>query len=121
MKNAAVPLLLLAAFFLPGCQTTARDPAPAARKTAAVYTRSPDLIVGHILAVDQARGTAIVDLMPDAPPLALIARTELVARTRTLHPTARLTVTRYRRGSTLAAKIVAGEPAMDDEVVWRSP
>ena len=123
MNRAAVPLLLLAAFFLPGCGTSPapKAAAPKAAESADTFTRSPDLLVGHVLAVDRARGTAIVDLAPDAPASALCEGAELVARTRDLHPAARLAVTRYLRGRTLGVTILAGDPAVDDEVVWHLP
>ena len=123
MNRAAVPLLLLAAFFLPGCATPSlpEDAASRVAESADTFTRSPYRLVGHVLAVDRARGTAIVDLAPDAPASALCEGAELVARTRDLHPAARLAVTRYLRGRTLGVTILAGDPAVDDEVVWHLP
>ena len=82
---------------------------------------SQNLLVGRVLAVDFARGFAFVDLASTAPAAALADGAELVARTDDLRETARLRASRYVRGRTLGAKIVSGQPAPGNEVVWPTP
>lgn len=130
MKNAALPLPLLAAFFfalLAGCShvgptSSAAPSAPTATyrpaaEPAHTYAPSPHVIVGYILDIDEARGFAVVDLTADPLPTALAPGTELSVRTRDLKTTARLTVTRFLRGHTLGATIATGLPAVGEEVV----
>ena len=71
--------------------------------------------------LDLAQGFAFVDLTPDAPAAALGEGTELVARTLEFRETGRLRASRYVRGRTLGAKILSGQPAKGDEVVWQAP
>jgi hypothetical protein len=82
---------------------------------------SPRLIVGRIIAVDVPAGSAFIALASDAPPAALADGTELIARTLALQETARLQASRHVRGRTLGARIVSGQPSVDDEVVWLAP
>lgn len=82
---------------------------------------SPRLIVGRIIAVDEAERFAFVDLASDAPKGALIEGTELLVRTLELADKGRLQASAYVRGRTLGTKIVAGQPSPGDEVVWLAP
>ena len=82
---------------------------------------SPRLMVGRVLDIDLAQGFAFVDLAADAPSVALVEGTELISRTLDFRETARLRASRYVRGRTLGAKIVSGQPAPEDEVVWQAP
>ncbi|MEO7347031.1 MAG: hypothetical protein ABIZ49_08405 [Opitutaceae bacterium] len=82
---------------------------------------SPHLIVGRVLAVDVALGSAIIDLASDAPPAALVEAVELLTRTLDLRSTGRLRTSRYLRGRTLGTTILSGEPSPGDEVVWLAP
>jgi hypothetical protein len=79
---------------------------------------SQNLLVGRVIAIDAANGLAFIELSSAAPPAALAEGAELVARTEDLRPTARLTASRYVRGRTLGAKILSGQPAPGNEVVW---
>jgi hypothetical protein len=82
---------------------------------------SPRIIVGRIVAVDRAQGFAFVELASDAPSAALVDGSELISRTANLDVTGRLRSSRYVRGRTLGTKIVEGQPAPSDEVVWLAP
>jgi len=82
---------------------------------------SPRLIVGRITAVDTARGFAFVELASEAPAVALVADTELIARTLDLRETARLRASRYLRGRMLGTTVAQGRPRIGDEVVWLAP
>lgn len=74
-----------------------------------------------MLSVDRERGFAFVDLVAEAPPEALSAGAELVARTLDLRETGHLRASPYVRGKTLGARILSGQPSPGDEVVWRVP
>lgn len=124
MKLTATVFALAVISFLTGCRHTA--PAkPAATATAALAADallpSPRLIIGRIIAIDATRGFAFVELAADAPPAALADGTELITRTLELRETGRLRTSRYLRGRTLGTKIVGGQPASDNEVVWLAP
>ncbi|HVS52793.1 MAG TPA: hypothetical protein VHD62_10595 [Opitutaceae bacterium] len=121
MSFAVRSLLALAAFcLLLGCHT--QSPSVAATPpTATPLTSSPRVIVGRILAIDAAQKFAFVDLAPGAPPAAIAENAELTTRTPDLRETGRLRASRYLRGRTLGATIVAGQPAPGDEVVWLTP
>lgn len=95
--------------------------AAAATVTSDPLAPSPRLILGRILSVDAAQGFAFVELANDAPAAALVEGTELIVRTLELKETARVRVSRYIRGRTLGTRIVAGQPAPTDEVVWLAP
>ena len=82
---------------------------------------SQNLRVGRVLAVDAARGFAIVDVAADAPATALTEGAPLIARTNDLRETARLSASRYVRGRTFGTKIVSGQPSPGDEVVFPAP
>eukprot|EP01031_Cornospumella_fuschlensis_P043613 gene43613-biopygen34794 len=82
---------------------------------------SPHRLVGRVLSVDRARGFAIVALASEPAAAALLPGVELIARTDDLRATARLQVSRYVRTRTLGALIVSGQPAINDEVVFREP
>ncbi len=73
------------------------------------------------MAVDLPSGFAFVSLASDAPAAALADGTELIARTLALRETARLQASRQIRGRTLGTRILAGQPSVDDEVVWLAP
>ena len=124
MKSAARPLLPLAAVFVFGaCAHRAAKPAGNSPPvlSADALLPSPRLIVGRILSVDPVQGFAILEAASDAPSAALADGTELIARTLDLRETGRLRASRYLRGRTLGTKIVAGQPAPGDEVVWLAP
>lgn len=82
---------------------------------------SPRLIVGRVIAIDAAQGFAFVELAADAPPAAQVDGVELVSRTPELRETGRVRVSRYLRGRTLGTRIIGGQPAPGDEVVWHAP
>jgi hypothetical protein len=136
MNLTARLLTLLAVIsFLGGCRLFARrsataletsrsGPSATPRDAAAIVeplTPSPRLIVGRIIAVDAGRGFAFVELAADPPRAALADGTELIARTLELRETARLHASSYARGRTLGTRIVSGQPAPGDEVVWLAP
>ena len=100
----------------PGGSNAATGPLP----TGALLP-SQNLLVGRVHAVDAARGFAMVELDSAAPAAALADGAEMVARTDDLRETARLRVSRYVRGRTLGTKIVSGQPAPGNEVVWPTP
>jgi hypothetical protein len=106
-----------------GCQSVFKkaEAGPPPVLAAGALLPSPRLVVGRVLAVDPGHGFAFVELAPDAPAAALNAGTELNVRTLELRDTARIEVSRYLRGRTLGAKIVEGQPAPGDEVVWLAP
>jgi hypothetical protein len=107
-----------------GCQGT-RGQAPqrvdAPVLSADALLPSPRLIVGRIVAVNTAEGFAFVELATDAPKAALVEGCELIVRTADLRETARVRVSRQQRGRTLGTRIVRGQPAAGDEVVWLAP
>jgi hypothetical protein len=114
----------LAALFLffAGCaQPAAKPPAREPVRVTTPLAPSPRLIVGRVLAVELAAGMAFVDVDSDAPERALVDGAELTTRTRDLRETGRLRTSRYVRGRTLGASIVAGQPSPGDEVVWHAP
>ncbi len=124
MKPAAHLLALVAAIsFCGACANRAAKPPvkPATVIGADALLPSPRLIVGRIIAVDREQGFAILELAPDAPASALADGNELIARTADLRETARLRASRYLRGRTLGTKILTGQPAPGDEVVWLAP
>jgi hypothetical protein len=83
---------------------------------------SPLLPVGRVLAVDETVGIVIVDISPYATlPADLTGRMLLVRNPADLHPTARLQASPYLRGRTLGTRLVAGQPAVGDEVVLLPP
>jgi hypothetical protein len=124
--NAAARIgpLLAAASLIAGCAHP--DASPTRPKNAAVLADgallpSPRLIVGRIIAIDAGQGFAILEVAPDAPADAVTDGAELIARTGEFRETGRLRVSRYLRGRTLGTKIVGGQPATGDEVVWLAP
>jgi len=119
--NALRPLGAAILVAAAGCQHRAVAPVVPAAAPLEPLTPSPRLIVGRILDVDRSRGFAFVDLAGDAPAAALADGTELIVRTLALRETGRIRVSRYLRGRTLGATIVAGQPAPGDEVVWLAP
>ncbi len=116
-------LTLLAVFvFCAGCATksaptTSASPTP----KSTVFAASANVVVGRIVAVDAERGFAFVDLGFAAPPAAQADGATLVARKLDLRETARLRASSYVHGKTLGTKIVSGQPAPGDEVVWQAP
>ena len=127
-RTARLLTLLAVIFFASGCSffrtlfsrpsresalTTSTEPLPAG-----ALLPSQNLLVGRVLAVDAGRGFAFVELTSSPPAAALADGADLVARTDDLRETARLRVSRYVRGRTLGAKIVSGQPAPGNEVVW---
>jgi hypothetical protein len=107
-----------------GCRNLFSGPPPAAPApvlAAGALLPSPRLIIGRIVAVNETQRLAFIELAADAPNAALIAGTELTARTLDLRNTARLEVSAYVRGRTLGTKIVGGQPSPGDEVVWLAP
>jgi hypothetical protein len=124
MQLAAAGILTFAALLTSGCANLfkSESPPPATPVLAAgALLPSPRLIVGRIVAVDRDQHIAFVELAGDAPNAALIAGTELAARTLDLRDTGRVQVSRYLRGRTLGTKIVGGQPSPGDEVVWLAP
>lgn len=114
---AILPLFAGCSFF---STTPSTKPAPTVLSAGGLLP-SPRLIVGRVIAVDEARRFAFVELAPDAPQAALIDGTELSVRTLALRDIARLQTSPYVRGRTLGAKIMAGQPSPGDEVVWLAP
>ena len=133
MTFAARLLTLLAVIFLLGGCAFFRSgpPEPAITSRPPAHTPEPlapgtlfpshNLPVGRLLAVDTARGFAFVELATDAPAAALTDGAALVSRSAALRETARLESSRYVRGRTLGVKIVSGQPAPGDEVVFPAP
>jgi len=126
MKTTARPLApLVVILVLAGCHyitPVRREPPVSAEPLpAGALLPSQNLLVGRVLAVDLVRGFAFVDLASTAPAAALADGAELVARTDDLRETARLRPSRYVRGRTLGARIVSGQPASGNEVVWPTP
>ena len=124
MHLTAAALTSLAVIFFAGCQHAGKakpGDTPPALAASATVSPSPRLLVGRVLAVDLDRGFAFVALVPDTPPAALVADTELSARTPDLRTTALLQVSRHRRGRTLGVTITSGKPSAGDEVVWLAP
>ena len=124
-QKRCTPLALFAFVpFFTGCglfsTKVPTKPAPAVLSAGALLP-SPRLIVGRVIAVDESRRLAFVELAPDAPQAALVDGTELSVRTLSLRDTARLQTSPYVRGRTLGAKIMAGQPSPGDEVVWLAP
>jgi hypothetical protein len=117
MPRTARALLPLAVFFLlSGCGTA---PTPkTASNVATELAPSPNLYVGRILAIDLERRFAFVALTPSAPPIALQPDMELLARNYELRVTANLRASRQLRGRTLGVQIIAGLPAVGDEVTF---
>jgi hypothetical protein len=117
MPRTARALLPLAVFFLlSGCGTI---PTPkTASNVATELAPSPNLYVGRILAIDLERRFAFVALTPSAPPIALQPDMELLARNDELRVTANLRASRQLRGRTLGVQIIAGLPAVGDEVTF---
>jgi len=117
MLHTARALLPLAVFFLVlGCGTA---PAPQSSSTPTTeLAPSPNLYVGRILAIDLERHFAFVALTPSAPPIALQPNTVLIARNEELRTTANLRSSRQLRGRTLGVHIIAGQPAIGDEVMF---
>lgn len=127
--TARLLTLLAVIFFAGGCsnfqslrpKAIGHRDAPAEPLPAGTLLPSHNLLVGRVLAVDAARGFAFVDIASDAPAASLADGAELVSRTDALRETARLQASRYVRGRTLGAKIVSGQPAPGDEVVFPAP
>ena len=123
-----LPILLslaLAGFGLASCAgpTPARQ-TPAAtpdRPASAELWPSPRLVVGRVVACDEPRGFAFVELQTDAPAEASRADTELLVRTPDLTPTATLRTSPHLRGRLLGCTVVAGRPSVGAEVVWLPP
>lgn len=78
----------------------------------------PAQVVGRVIAVDPRTLTVIIELAPYATMPARFDGQTMIARANDLRPTARLEASRYLRGRTLGARIVAGKPRIDDEVVF---
>jgi hypothetical protein len=112
-------MLLAGCATTPSSSSTAPAPTPATSSTPLVP--SSNRIVGRVLAIDPERAFAFIDLAADAPAGALANGAELTTRTLDLRETARLRASSYVRGKTLGTRIVSGQPAPGDEVVWRAP
>ena len=111
-------LLALVCLLPAGCATSGGHKASAAATAKAdALTPSPFVVVGHVLAFDASTGNVIIDVAPYAVlPLGFDGLT-LLARTDDLQPTAKLQASAYLRGHTLGARLLAGLPAIGDEVV----
>jgi hypothetical protein len=125
MPPIARPLLVLAMIIcVAGCRNLLAPSTPASAAPvlgADALIPSARLVVGRIIAVDDAQRFAFVELAPDAPDAALIAGTQLMSRTLELRNTGHIQVSSYLRGQTLGTKIVGGQPSLGDEVVWLAP
>ena len=124
MSLATVGVLTFALLFASGCGslfTSESRSGPTPVLAADALLPSPRLIVGRVIAVDLDQRFAFVELASDAPNAALLAGTELAARTLELRETGRMHVSPYLRGRTLGTKIVGGQPSPGDEVVWLAP
>jgi hypothetical protein len=119
MPIAARVLPALAVLVLAGCASSPPKPAPILAEGALVP--SARLIVGRVIAIDAARGFAIVELAGAAPAGAAAEGAELLARTPDLRETARLRASRQLRGRMLGAHVAGGQPSPGDEVVWLAP
>lgn len=82
---------------------------------------SPRLVVGRVVAIDQDLRHAIVELGAEAPREALVPDAELTTRDASLRETGKLRVSRQLRGRILGTFLLAGSPAVDNEVVWLAP
>lgn len=120
-RRVCLPALAtLALAGLGGCQVQPRSPAPGTAR--ADLAPSPRIIAGAILTIDAGLGLAFVEPNPAAPAPALAAGSILISRRpETLTETGRLEVSRHRRARTLGTRIIAGQPAAGDEVVWVVP
>jgi hypothetical protein len=124
MKITASALVSLAVIFFAACRHSSsprstRESYPVAASE--LVSPSPRLIIGRIIAVDQERGFAFVELVREAPASAVAPDTELFTRTPDLQATAVLQTSRHLRGRTLGATITSGNPSPGDEVVWLAP
>ena len=122
MTRRRVPLPALAALVLPGLGGCL-SPQPATRTAgepaeAPLLAPSPHRIVGVIVAVDADLAFAFVEPSAGAPADALAPGASLLTRSAALVETGRLQATRHRRSRTLGTRILAGRPAVGDEVVW---
>jgi len=116
MSRTARALLPLAVFFFAlGCRSGPMV-APSPPGLTRGLDPSTNIIVGRVLAVDPVLALVIVDLTTRTPALPVGA--ELLARTETLQPTARLRASGYRRGRTLGTTLVDGHPSVGEEVVF---
>jgi hypothetical protein len=120
MSSTVRALMPLTVFFLLTACHSPVPPGPGAPAPAAALAPSPNLIVGHVIAVDTLRHFAVIDVASTAPLLALTADHELLARSDDLRITARLRTTRQLRVPTLGTLITAGAPNLGDEVVLPS-
>jgi hypothetical protein len=130
MKSTARLLTPLAVFLFPGCANfnpltpapigTRNSPPPVAADPlpAGALLPSSNLLVGRVVAIDPARGFAFVELTSSPPAAALADGAILVSRTDDLRETARLSTSRYVRGRTLGVRVISGQPAPGNEVVW---
>jgi hypothetical protein len=121
---ARLLLLLAVTTCVTGCRNILAPSMPASAAPvlgADALIPSARLVVGRIIAVDDAQRFAFVELAPDAPNAALIAGTQLLSRSLELRNTGHIQVSSYLRGQTLGTKIVGGQPSPGDEVVWLAP
>ena len=121
----ALLTLALPGFGLTGCAGPAA-PEPASTRTPAdlgadVLWPSPRIIVGRLVAWDEARGFAFVELQADAPSEASRPDAELLVRAADLTPGATLRASPHLRGRLLGCRIIAGRPGVGTEVVWLPP
>jgi uncharacterized protein YceK len=124
MSLTTAGILTFVVLFTAGCGSLFKSHSPTAATpvlAAGALLPSPRLIVGRVVAVDLPQRFAFVELAADAPSAALVAGTELRARTLELRETGRIQVSPYLRGRTLGTKIVGGQPSPGDEVVWLAP
>ena len=120
LLRAALPgLVLLAA----GCIAPPTPPplVPSAPvQPAEPLAPSPRLLVGRVIAIDVARGFALVELASEAPRPALAPGSLLVARRPDLTPVATLRASAQVRGRILGTRVASGIPRLGDEVVWEA-
>lgn len=119
---AAILSALLVAT-LAGCASPGGDRAgnsPADTTAGSDWQPSLNRVVGRVYSVDLSLSYVVIDLSPYAeaqPSTGSI----IITRRDDLTPTARLQVTAFRRGRTLGAQIIAGQPVPGDEVVLPNP
>jgi len=73
-----------------------------------------------VIAIDVARGFAMVELASEAPRPALAPGSLLVARRPDLTPVATLRASAQVRGRILGTRVASGIPRLGDEVVWEA-
>lgn len=113
--SGALAALLVAGLLLAGCHSVPRDPEkgiPLAER----FTPGPFNVIGHVVAVDAAAGTVVIDL-GDTVLAPSFAGAVMFTRTSALQLTAKLDASPYVAGRMAGARLLAGRPGVGDEVV----